>query len=320
MSDVQPVSHSGRPFSGVYPILYAFFDAGGGIDEAAMRQQTERCIEAGAHGITVLGLVTETNKLSLRERHQVMEIVGDAVAGRVPYAVTVGDPDLAGQKAFVKAAQNAGADWVILQLPQISGVPEIEMIRFLGAVADASTLPVGMQNNPINMSVSLSNPALIDLHRNHANFTLVKGEGPAVSVQQLIEATHGELAVFAGQGGIEFMTNLRSGCAGLIPAPDCLAHQVRIFELWQQGTEQSRARAEQLHRETLPLIVLMMRNLDAYMLPLGKRWVAGHLGVEVHDRMPGIQPTAFGLLETQFLAMGVQPFRPPADSHAPPHE
>lgn len=309
MPDVQTANDSAHPFSGVYPILYAFFNEQGGIDEQAMRLQTERCIEAGAHGITVLGLVTEANKLSLTERHQIMDIVGDAIAGRVPYAVTVGDPDIEGQKAFIKAAQSAGADLAILQLPQITGLPEAALIRFLGAVTDASTLPIGMQNNPINMSVSLSNSALIDLHRNHSNFTLVKGEGPAISVQQLIESTQGTLSVFAGQGGIEFMTNLRSGCAGLIPAPDCLSHQVRIYELWQEGTEDSRARAEQLHRETLPLIVLMMRNLDAYMLPLGKRWLAKHLDIQVHDRIPSIEPTEFGLSETELLAMGVHPFK-----------
>lgn len=296
------------PFSGVYPILYAFFDEQGRIDEAAMRLQAERCIETGAHGITVLGLVTEANKLSLGERHQIMEIVGDAIGGRVPYAVTVGDPDIKGQQAFIKAAAAAGANWVILQMPQVAGLPEAELIRFLGAVADTSTLPVAVQNNPINQAVSLSNQGVVELNRLHPNVSLLKGEGPALSVQQLIENTGDKLAVFAGQGGIEFLSNLRSGCAGLIPAPDCLAHQVRIFELWQQDTEASRAEAAALHRETLPLIVLMMRSLDAYMLPLGKRWVAQHLGLKVHDRAPSIAPTEFGLAETALLASGVRPF------------
>jgi 4-hydroxy-tetrahydrodipicolinate synthase len=308
MPNDQSTNQGIHSFSGVYPILYAFFDERGDIDEQAMRLQTERCIEAGAHGITVLGLVTEANKLSLSERHIIMEVVGDAIAGRVPFAVTIGDSDVNGQRTFIRAAQAAGADWVILQLPQITGLPELELMRFLGAVMDTSTLPVGIQNNPINMAVSLSSSALVELHKHHSNFTLLKGEGAALSVQRLIEATQGSLSVFAGQGGIEFMTNLRSGCAGLIPAPDCIAHQVSIYELWQQGTEESRALAEQLYRETLPLIVLMMRNLDAYMLPLGKRWVAKYLGLQVHDRIPSIPPSEFGLLETELLAMGMEPF------------
>lgn len=48
-----------REFRGVYPILYAFFDAGERLDRAAMRAQVEACIRGGAHGIAILGFVTE---------------------------------------------------------------------------------------------------------------------------------------------------------------------------------------------------------------------------------------------------------------------
>ena len=301
------MTHSPR-FCGVYPILYAFFDRDGRIDEAAMRLQTEACIAAGAHGIAVLGNVTEAAKMDLAERRWLAEIVGDAIAGRVPYAVTIGDPGIEGQRAFIKAAEAAGADWVILQPPQIKGLPETEMVRFLGKVADACDLPVAVQNNPVNMDVWLTNPSLIALHRNHPNVTMLKGEGPATGVQALIEATDGKLAVFAGQGGIEYLTNLRSGCVGVVPAPDCLAQQIRIYDLWTEGSAASRAAAAELHRRTLPLIVLMTRNLNTHQLPLGKRWVARHLGLEVYDRLPSAPASTFGLAECELLVPGLAPF------------
>jgi 2-keto-3-deoxy-L-arabinonate dehydratase len=292
-------------FSGVYPILYAFFEADGAIDEAAMRRQTDACIAAGAHGIAVLGNVTEAAKMSRDERLRLMEIVGDQIAGRVPYAVTVGDPDKAGQRAFARSAARAGASWVILQPPQIKGLPESEMVRFLGGVAEGCELPVAVQNNPVNMDVSLTNASLVALHRNHPNITMLKGEGPAIGVRALIEATDGGLAVFAGQGGIEYITNLRSGCVGLVPAPDCLAQQVRVFELWRSGDHDA---ALDLHRRTLPLIVLMTRNLNTHQLPLGKRWVARHLGLEVHDRTPSAPASPFGLEECGLLVPDIDPF------------
>jgi len=304
----QPAHSLSGELSGVYPILYAFFDSGGRIDEAAMRKQTHACIAAGAHGIAVLGNVTEANKLELAERHRLMEIVGDEIAGRVPYAVTVGDPSTRGQQDFVKAAASAGADWVILQPPQIGGLPEKELVRFLGTVADSASLPVAVQNNPVNMPVWLSNAGLLDLHRQHPNVTLLKAEGPALNVAALLDATGGALGVFSGQGGIEYLSNLRSGCVGLVPAPDCLAQQVRIFELWREGSESSRAKAAQLHRRTLPLIVLLTRNLHAYQLPLGKRWIAKHLDLSVSDRIPSIAATERGMAELEFLADGMKPF------------
>lgn len=303
-------------FQGVYPILYAFFDAQGGIDAAAMQRQTEACIAAGAHGIAILGNVTEAAKLDTDEKLRLIQIVGEAIGGRVPFAVTVGDPDVSGQRRFIAEAKAAGATWVILQPPQIKGLPEAEMVRFLGQVADGCDLPVAVQNNPVNMDVWLSNASLLTLHRNHPNVTMIKAEGPAIVVDALMQATGGSLAVFAGQGGIEYLTNLHSGCVGLIPAPDCLAQQIRIWDLWQQGTDAARAEAEDLHRRTLPLIVLMTRNLQTHQLPLGKRWIAQHLGLTVHDRVPSALPSAFGLAECKRLASELSPFEAMAQEGA----
>jgi 4-hydroxy-tetrahydrodipicolinate synthase len=295
---------SGGPrFSGVYPILYTFYDAQGGIDEAAMRLQVDRCIAAGAHGIAVLGLVTEVHKLDVAERRQIVDVVADAIAGRVPLAVTVGEPSVPGQVAFARHTQRAGAAWVILQ-PPAKGYAEAEYLRFLGRVADSLDLPVAIQNNPVNMDVALSNAGLLALHRNHRNIRLLKGEGPAVQVAQLIEQANGEIDVFAGHGGKEFLSNLRSGCAGLIPAPDCLDVQLRIFELMRAGDEEEAAR---LHASILPLIVFMTHSVPL-LLCYGKRLIARRLGIEtIHERAPELQPTAFGLAEVEKMARMLGP-------------
>jgi 4-hydroxy-tetrahydrodipicolinate synthase len=295
---------SDRPrFSGVYPILYTFYDAQGGVDETSMRLQVERCIAAGAHGIAVLGLVTEVHKLDVEERRQVVDVVGAAIAGRVPFAVTVGEPSIPGQIAFARHAQAAGAAWVILQ-PPAKGYAEAEYVRFLGRVADALDLPVAIQNNPVNMDVALSNAGLLALHRNHPNITLLKGEGPAVQVAALIGEAGGAIDVFAGHGGKEFLSNLRSGCAGLIPAPDCLDVQLRIFELMRAGEEEEAAR---LHASILPLIVFMTHSVPL-LLCYGKRLIARRLGIEtIHERAPELTPTAFGLAEVERMARMLGP-------------
>ena len=140
------ISPSRTGFQGVYPILYAFFDDAGKLDRQAMRAQVNGCIAACAHGIAVMGLATEVGKLDVRERRQILEWVGEDVAGRVPLAVTVGEPSIDGQIEFVRAAEEAGADWSILQPPAIIGAPEAEYVRFFGKVADKAGIPLGIQN------------------------------------------------------------------------------------------------------------------------------------------------------------------------------
>jgi 4-hydroxy-tetrahydrodipicolinate synthase len=285
-------------FSGIYPVLYAFFDSNARLNRELMARQVDYCIGAGAHGITVLGLVTEVHKMETAERLELVEMVGDQIAGRVPYAVTIGEKTVADQIAFARRARDFGATWVILQPPSLPGITEPELLNFFGSVADALDIPVAVQNNPVNLAVSLSPEALVTLNRVHPNISLLKGEGFSVDIARVIEGTAGAMRVFGGHGGIEFMSLLRSGGAGLIPAPDFLKPQVAIFELWQQGTPEAIAEAERLHREILPAIVFMSRSVPA-MLCYGKRLFAKQASLgEPIDRAPALVPTSFGLMET----------------------
>lgn len=286
-------SHTG--FHGVYPILYSFFDAEGRLDRAAMRRQVEGCIAGGAHGIAVMGLATEVGKLDVTERRQVIDWVGEDIAGRVPYAVTVGEGSVPGQIAFVKAAKAAGADWAILQPPPVTGVPESEYVRFLGSVAEQSELPLAVQNAPGLMATSLSNNGLKALNRQHPNVCLLKAEGPATYLRQLIDDTDGAFDVFGGYAGIQLPDSLRAGCVGMIPAPDLFDPQVRIYELMRQGTQEAIAEAERIHRELLPLIVFMMSSVENFVA-YGKHLLAQRLGLENGAaRQPSIPVTEFGL-------------------------
>jgi 2-keto-3-deoxy-L-arabinonate dehydratase len=283
----KPASRTG--FAGIYPVLYAFFDAQGRLDRAAMARQVEACIQAGAHGIAVLGLVTEVHKLDADERRQMVEIVAEAIAGRVPLAVTVAEPTVAAQRAFVRHAEQAGAAWVILQPPMVKGYAEGEYVRFLGQVAAAASVPVAIQNNPTNLDVALRNDSLITLGRNHPNIRLLKGD------------------VFCGHGGRELMTNLRSGCVGLIPAPELLDLHLRIVDRFTLGTAEALAEAERLHRLALPVTTFMLQSLPL-MLTYGKRLMARRLGLDaVHERVPSLPPTEFGLAELERLSAFLGP-------------
>jgi 2-keto-3-deoxy-L-arabinonate dehydratase len=282
-------------FRGVYPILYAFFNRDGSLDREAMRAQVEGCIAGGAHGIAILGLATEVNKLNVLERRTLMEWAAQDIGRRVPYAVTVAEPSINGQIEFVTAAAQAGANWVILQPPPVLGVAEAEYARFFGAVADASPVPVAIQNAPGLIATSLSNATLRELNRRHPNLSLLKAEGPATYVQSLIEETEGCFDVFNGYNGLQWPNSLRAGCAGLIPSPDTADVHAKIYGLMKTGNNEDEAQAERLHRDLLPLIVFLMTTVE-HLVAYGKRLAARRLGIrEVYARAPAIEPTAFGL-------------------------
>ena len=293
-------------FHGIYPILYAYFDEQGAPLREPLAAQVEAAVRHGAHGVAILGLATETNKLDVTERRRVMDWTAEALHGRLPLAVTVAEPSVHGQAAFVRAARDAGADWVILQPPAAATMGEHELVRFFGAVADSTDLPVALQNAAQFLGVGLSNAGLATLNKQHPNVCLLKGEAPAHVIERLVADTEGVYRVFNGRGGMELPECLRAGCVGMIPAPECFDVQVAIYEAMRRGAPEGEAEAERLYREILPLIVFMMSSIDTFIC-YGKRVVAHRLGIEhVFDRAPAQRPTEFGLLMMRRLAAGLR--------------
>lgn len=283
-------------FRGVYPMLYAFFDADGRLDRGAMRAQVEYCVAGGAHGVAALGLGTEVSKLTPEERRLVMTWAAEDLAGRLPLAITVFGSSPQEQIDFVKAAAEHGAGWVILQPPQ-TGEPitEDQLVDFFGAVADASPVPLAIQNAFQYIGVGLTSAGLDRLSRHHPNVRLLKAEGSAVDTQTLIELTEGRMAVFQGRGGMEFTDVMRAGCVGMIPSVESCHVQARMFELMQTGRAEDEAEAERLYTQLAPLITFLMQSVPQFVC-YGKRLTAKRIGMsEVHDRAPAQAPTPFGL-------------------------
>ena len=282
-------------FFGVYPMVYALFDDKGNLARNPMRRQIQSMLKHKVHGIGVLGLASEVNKLSTAERRQLMEWVAEDIGGKVPLTVTVAETSVGGQIEFVKAAAAGGAKWAILQPPLVKHVPESELIRFFGAVADASPIPIAIQNAPEYLGIGLSNAGVRALHRAHPNFSIIKLEATAISIASLLNDVEGELDVFNGRDGIEMLDSMRAGAVGIIPGGEAFDVLARAFDHMASGTEAGIAEAERLYAKVLPLLILLMESMDTFLV-YGKPVLGHRLGIaETKPRLPSTPPTAFGL-------------------------
>jgi 4-hydroxy-tetrahydrodipicolinate synthase len=284
---------------GIHCVLYAFFGPDETLDRGRMRAQVQAVLGSGIAGVTVLGLATEVTKLSANERKQLMDWTAADVGGKVPLSVTINGQSVAEQVDQVRAAEAAGADWLILQPPAAGTFPAAEYIDFLGRVADAAQRPVAIQNAPAYFGRGLTGTEIAQLFARHPNLKIIKGEGPAVEVAELVRTVGAAVPVFNGRGGIEMTDSLRAGCTGLILAPDLIDRAVACHAAFRAGDEE---RAEELYAGSLPGIVFIMQSLENLVL-YGKRIFALRAGLgEVFDRAPAARPTAFGLAVAERLA------------------
>ena len=294
-----------RP-SGIYPMLYAFFSKDGTLDRTAMRAQVDACVANDAHGVAVLGLATEVAKLTDSERYRVVEWVAEDLAGRLPLTVTVFGDSIEKQVEFARHARRCGAAWVILQPPRIAAAEDAELVPFFGNVMNQLDMPVAVQNAPEYIGIGLTEDGIAALAHQHANFTVLKAEGPVLEIRKIIERNGDRLTVFNGRAGLELIDNLRAGCAGIIPGADLFDLQAQCFDAMRADDE---VQAYTLYARVLPAIVFAMQSID-HLVCYGKRIAAKRLGIEhVYDRAPGIRPSSFGLECVQRHATLLGPLR-----------
>jgi 4-hydroxy-tetrahydrodipicolinate synthase len=279
-----------KKLHGIHAILYALFDQNEALDRLAMRRQTEICIKAGVHGLAALGLATEVSKLSEAERFTVMDWLAEDRSQDIPLCFTIYGSSVAEQTRQIRHAEKAGADWVILQPPMVGAYAAREYIDFFIRVANATSLPVGIQNAPAFLGRSLTITDMIELNKHAANVSIIKGEGPVVDIANLIAATENQFAVLNGRAGLEFTDNLKVGCRGLIIAPDLIDYAVKLYTAHRDGKHNE---AEALYRTILPAIVFTMQGVEN-LICYGKRLFAARAGLTVFDRAPATRSTATG--------------------------
>lgn len=293
-------------FSGVYPMLLAFYTRDDRLDAELLKRQVDLAVECGCHGLGVLGLGTEINKLSTAERREVLEIVARHLAGRLPLSVTIGENTARGQIEFARHAAELGADWLILQPPSVADVSEIELLRFFGQVADAVPLPIAVQNAAVYLGIQLTPAGLASLHRQHPNVCLLKTEDPPETTARLIEETSGAFRVFVGRGGMNLIDELRAGAVGIIPGVETMDRTPRIYDDFVAGRESA---AEDSYREILPTLVFLERSIN-HFVTCSREIMAQRLGVPEPQHRLAKDITPFTRETIARCAASLRPFRP----------
>jgi len=261
---------------GVIPMLYAFFDATGALERAPFRAQIEAVLAAGASSLAILGLITEVSALSPDERQRLVDWAIEDIAGRASLIVTISGANVEEARRLARGAEAAGADGLFLQPPLGARPGEAELSEFFADVMSVVSLPTGIQNAPEFLGVGLSAQAVRALAARRPHFRIMKGEGPVAVVKPYIDSLGDAMAVFNGRGGLELPDNLRAGCAGMVPAPDCADIQLEIFAAFCAGEFE---RMDALYRDILPYVVFAMQTISVAVV-YGKRMFALRAGIE----------------------------------------
>jgi dihydrodipicolinate synthase/N-acetylneuraminate lyase len=140
---------------GVYPAATTQFAADLSLDLPACRRTLGALVTDGVDGLVLLGTVGENNSLRPDEKRVALRAAVEAVGGRVPLVAGVSELDTGRAIEFVRDAEKIGIDALML-LPAMVYVPTPgELYAHFRAVAEATSLPIMLYNNPPAYRVSI---------------------------------------------------------------------------------------------------------------------------------------------------------------------
>ena len=241
---------------GVFVIAPTPFREDGALDENSAERMTDAFLEAGASGLTLLGIMGEAPKLDAEEARRFVSLVLRRVDGRVPVIVGVSAPGFAAMRALARSAMDAGAAGVMIA-PSAGLRGDDAVLSYMagaaGAVGDA---PWVLQDYPQLTGVHMS-PEMIRRMAEDPRLVMVKAEDwPGLDKITVLRRLSDEgrmrrLSILGGNGGLFLPEELGRGADGIMTGYAVPEMLVRVCRLIAEG---DRTAAHDLFDLHLPLI------------------------------------------------------------------
>lgn len=173
---------------GVLTALSTPFNQDETIDVDTLRQIVDRSIDAGVDGVVAAGSTGEVGALSSEERLLLIKTVIEQANGRVPVIANTGATSTAEAIRLSKAAQELGADVLMLITPYYEPLSLEETVTYIKDVARSVTIPVMLYNIPAVTGVNLDPATVRSLAEDVENIRYIKDS--SANWEQALQLIH----------------------------------------------------------------------------------------------------------------------------------
>jgi 4-hydroxy-tetrahydrodipicolinate synthase len=242
--------------NGVFVISVTPFTPDGAIDWESVDRVTDFYLEAGADGLTILGMMGEAPKMTQAESAEISRRI-IARAGDTPVIVGVSAPGLAAMQELTASVMDQGAAGVMVAPPS-SIKTDTQIHRYYGQVCEALGLevPMVLQDFPLATGVQISDEVLARIIADYPSIKMLKHEDwPGLAKINRIrtdeKAGRRRISILCGNGGGFLVEEMARGADGAMTGFGYPEMLVSVVTLMAQGNE---ARARDLFDAYLPLV------------------------------------------------------------------
>ncbi|OWK44542.1 4-hydroxy-tetrahydrodipicolinate synthase [Fimbriiglobus ruber] len=223
---------------GIIPPVVTPLRADESLDLDGLRAHIDFLLGKGVHGIFVLGTTGEFYALSEDEKQAVVACAVTHVNGRSRVYAGTGAETTREVVRLTKMAEKEGADGVSVITPYFIKPSQAELIDHFRRVADSTSKPVVLYNNPATCGgVSIEPDTVARLAETPHIVGIKDSSGDLQNTIELIKVTpRDKFAVLNGRDTL-LLAALMFGASGAIPATCNIAPEfcVGIYESFTKG-------------------------------------------------------------------------------------
>lgn len=246
---------------GVFPALVTPLHPDGTFDEAGCRRLVEHVLAGGVHGVLALGSTGEVASFETNVRRRILEVVADAIGGRVPLLAGVAQTGLADAVDEIRAAAAVGARAALVVPPYYSPIDQSAVLAFYRQVAERAPLPILVYNIPAFTKIVVA-PATVARLADEGAVAGIKDSSRDFEYFEQVLDVVGDRPGFASFTGTDtlLLASLAMGASGAITLSSNLAPAwgVRLYELARAARW---AEARQQQRQVLRLVLALRTGL-----------------------------------------------------------
>ena len=241
---------------GIFPAAITHFKDDQSLDLAATARHWDQLIDAGVHGLIVLGTVGENTSLTAEEKRAVLKAALDVNNGRVPVLPGVAECSTRAACEFAHDAEMLGADGLMVLPAMVYKSDPRETMAHFRAVAAASELPVMCYNNPVSYRVDIT-PKMFNELADEPRLAAIKESSDDVRRITDLKNLVGDRYILFGGVDDLFLEATLLGAVGTVSGlVNAFPHeQIRLWELasagkWDEALEIYRWYTPLLHLDT----------------------------------------------------------------------
>ena len=202
---------------GIIPPIVTPMNEDESVNEKELRNQVNRQIKGGIHGLFPFGTNGEGYILNEKEKEEVLSIVIDETKGRVPVYAGTGCISTKDTIRQSQMAESLGADVLSIMTPSFAAGSQNELYDHYKAVAEAVDMPIVLYNIPARTGNALA-PATVAKLSKIPNIVGAKdSSGNFDNMLQYIEQTRDSkgFAVLSGNDSLILWNLLAGGTGGI---------------------------------------------------------------------------------------------------------